>query len=150
LPGINSLEATFKIARIGRYIHVTGTVRARVTQICVVSLDPFDSDIVEPVEVRFVSAPPAAAPARVKGDPKTRRRGVQEMEPPPLAVEEGEEDPPDVIVDGRIDMGALAAEFLAMGLDPYPRKPGVEFTPPEPEPEVDSPFAALGDLRKPD
>ena len=27
----------------------------------------------------------------------------------------------------QIDLGALAAEFLALGLDPYPRKPGVAF-----------------------
>ncbi len=38
-------------------------------------------------------------------------------------------DPPDPIVNGRIDLGQLAAEFLALGLDPYPRKPGVEFAP---------------------
>ena len=40
------------------------------------------------------------------------------------------EDAPDPIVDGKIDLGALAAEFLALGLDPYPRKPGVAFAPP--------------------
>ena len=34
---------------------------------------------------------------------------------------------PDPIVGGRIDFGALTAEFLALGLDPYPRKPGVSF-----------------------
>ena len=32
-------------------------------------------------------------------------------------------------MNGRIDLGQLAAEFLALGLDPYPRKPGVEFAP---------------------
>ena len=47
------------------------------------------------------------------------------------------------MIDGRIDLGALAAEFFALGLDPYPRKPGAEFVaPPEPAPP-DSPFAAL-------
>jgi Large ribosomal RNA subunit accumulation protein YceD len=122
-----------------------------VTQVCVVTLEPFEHDVVEAVEVRFVAAPPSP---RVQGAGKTRRRGAQDMDlaPPPPAVEEGEEDPPDVIVDGRIDLGSLAAEFLALGLDPYPRKPGAEFAPvePEPEPEAESPFAALEGLRKPE
>jgi hypothetical protein len=51
---------------------------------------------------------------------------------------------PDPIVDGKIDLGALAAEFFALGLDPYPRKPGVEFEPPvEEEEDKESPFSAL-------
>ncbi len=49
--------------------------------------------------------------------------------------EEGDEfeipDPPEPIVNGFIDLGQLAAEFLVLGLDPYPRKPGAEFVPPE-------------------
>ena len=53
------------------------------------------------------------------------------------------EDEPDPLVDGKIDLGALAAEFFALGLDPYPRKPGVAFEPPaEPEPQA-TPFAVL-------
>lgn len=39
-------------------------------------------------------------------------------------------DPPDPITDGKIDLGTLASEFLTLGLDPYPRKPGVSFEPP--------------------
>ena len=38
-------------------------------------------------------------------------------------------DIPDPIVGGRIDFGVLTAEFLALGLDPYPRKPGMAFEP---------------------
>ena len=60
-----------------------------------------------------------------------------------------DEDEPDPIVDGRIDIGALAAEFFALGLDPYPRKAGVAFErPAEPEGEA-TPFSALKD-KKPD
>ena len=54
-----------------------------------------------------------------------------------------------MIVDGRIDLGGLAGEFLALGLDPYPRKPDASFDLGEPEPERDSPFAALSGLARP-
>ena len=33
-------------------------------------------------------------------------------------------------VDGAIDLGAVATEFLLLGLDPYPRKPGAVFEAP--------------------
>ena len=37
-----------------------------------------------------------------------------------------EEDPPEEMVDGKIDLGALVTEFFALGIDPYPRKPGAD------------------------
>jgi len=57
-------------------------------------------------------------------------------------------DPPDEIVNGRIDLGALTAEFLALGLDPYPRKPGVSFDETAASDRSDSPFAGLERLRR--
>ena len=58
------------------------------------------------------------------------------------------QEPPDVIVDGKIDLGALTAEALALALDPYPKKPGVAFVDVmEPEDLSESPFAALARLK---
>jgi hypothetical protein len=137
LPAIASLTASFAVRRSGRGgARVTGEVHAEVTQLCVVSLEPFAATVDEPVDVRFAPAATAAAPRRVKAD---------EAE----VVEVGGEDPPDPIIDGTIDLGALAAEFFALGLDPYPRKPGVAFDPPEDAQDGDeSPFAALADPKK--
>ena len=60
-----------------------------------------------------------------------------------------EDDPPDPIVDGKIDLGALAAEFVALALDPYPRKPGARFEPVDVEPDRERiPFAGLARLKK--
>jgi hypothetical protein len=44
----------------------------------------------------------------------------------------------------------VVAEFLVLGIDPYPRKPGEVFTPPEPAGDAkrDNPFAALEKLKK--
>ncbi len=135
LPAVASLAAAFAVQRSGRGgVRVTGEVHAEVTQLCVVSLEPFAATVDEPVDVRFAPVKDARPPRR-EGD-------NDEM------VEIGGEDPPDPIVDGKIDLGALAAEFLALGLDPYPRKPGVAFDPPEPQGGRDSPFAALAEPKK--
>jgi hypothetical protein len=160
IPAIGALKASFKVARHGKYLRVTGEVRARVTQTCVVTLEDFESEIVEPVDVRFAESAPRAPEARREPEGRMSRRRAETLRaeeargrahapaPPPAALEqEGDEDPPDPIVDGRIDLGALAAEFLALGLDPYPRKPGAAFAGAEPEPERDSPFAALARLK---
>jgi uncharacterized metal-binding protein YceD (DUF177 family) len=129
LPAIRALVGEYRLKASAKGVHVAGTVRAAITQVCVVTLDPFDSDLVEDVEVDFAES--AGMPA----------------EPP---TEMHEYEPPDEIVNGHIDLGALTAEFLALGLDPYPRKPGVDFTYEEGGRGTDSPFAALGKLKEKD
>jgi hypothetical protein len=47
-----------------------------------------------------------------------------------------------------IDLGALATEFLILGIDPYPRKPGTVFEPPWEGGDVGHPFAGLAALTK--
>lgn len=153
LPAIHSLKGEFRVVRQGKEIWVRGDVRARVTQDCVVTLEPFDTDLVEPVEVRFAFAP-VAPPEPKPAERMSRRRAAQESErrrpaPEPVFPSHEDDNPPDPIVDGRIDLGALAAEFMALGLDPYPRKPGVEFSPVQDEGEPEeSPFAGLARLKK--
>ncbi len=136
LPNIESLDADFHIARRpGERFNVSGEMRAKVTQICVVSLEPFESEIIEPIDVDFAPSKEAAELAA-----KWDAAEIAHLEPG--------EDPPDPIVDGQIDLGALAAEFLALGLDPYPRKPGVAFEPPPAgESEPETPFSVLKQLK---
>lgn len=154
IPAVGALSAEFKVAREGKNIRVRGEVRATVTQECVVTLENFDTDLVEDVDVRFAAAPAPAAPEPKGGERMSRRRAAQaEMErhatPAPVFPQHEEDDPPDPIVDGRIDLGALAAEFMALALDPYPRKPGAQFAPVEVASERDpSPFAGLAQLKK--
>jgi hypothetical protein len=130
LVAIERLEATFRLTRISRgVVRAEGDLVADITQTCVVSLEPFDSAVHEDIDVKF------AAPAEDRPKP----RGAT---PPVIDLTETDE-PPDPIIDGRIDLGALAAEFFALGLDPYPRKPGVEFESPENEDGPGSPFAVF-------
>jgi hypothetical protein len=123
VEAIQALVGTFHLSGTPRRVHVTGRVEANVTQICVVTLDPFGSDVREEVEVDFATAGAAEAAAAGR-------------------------DAPDEIVNGTIDLGALTAEFLALGLPPYPRKPGVDFDYKAEDDKPDSPFAALDKLKR--
>jgi hypothetical protein len=145
LVAVTRLEASFRIEREGaeRY-KVTGEVRADVRQTCVVTLEEFDAKIREPVELRC--APPIEAPAsarRSKRPGLARRKGDDEGEIHHIGGLD--EEAPDPLIGGVIDLGAIAAEFLTLGLDPYPRKPGASFTEPAPANDggMDTPFAGL-------
>ncbi|MFB9267794.1 DUF177 domain-containing protein [Bradyrhizobium erythrophlei] len=136
LREVISARASFDLTpkRDGRY-RVTGHVHARIGQTCVVTLDPIENDIDEPIDLIF--APPDQIPemADLVDD----------------AEESSEEtpDPPEPIVNGFIDIGRLATDALFLAIDPYPRKPDAVFESPveAPDPE-DHPFAALRALQE--
>jgi uncharacterized metal-binding protein YceD (DUF177 family) len=125
------LQASFDVTRRGTGLHVAGLVSATVGQNCVVTLEPLANEVEEAVDLLFL---PRRAPAPEE-DGKTEPRDVKWNDPEPL-------------VDGVVDLGALATEFLILGLDPYPRKPGAVFEPPPDQKAADSPFAALAKLAK--
>ena len=137
LREVASAEAVLDLAPMrGGRVHVTGRVRARVGQTCVVTLEPVENDIDEAIDLVF--APPEQIPVLAH---LIEEAADNNAEIP---------DPPEPIVNGAIDLGRLAADALLLGIDPYPRKPGAVFDlptiPPDPE---DHPFAALKAL-KPD
>ena len=116
----------------GRF-HVLGRVWGRIGQICVVTLDPIENDIDEPIDLIF--APPEQIPALSDLVDET---GESDAEIP---------DPPEPIEHGMIDLGRLATDALFLAIDPYPRKPDAEL--PEHAADEDAnPFAALRALRR--
>jgi Large ribosomal RNA subunit accumulation protein YceD len=117
----------------GRF-HVTGRVRARIGQTCVVSLDPIENDIDEAIDLIF--APSEQIPDLAD---LVDEAAESDTEIP---------DPPEPIANGTIDLGRLATDALFLGVDPYPRKPDAIFEPPvvADDPE-DHPFAALKALK---
>src|SRR5262249_49472471 len=112
-------------------LRVVGRVSATVAQTCSVTLEPMTSEVNEAVDLVFFPSP-AGVPA-----PKSGRE-----------VEVLLEDEPEALIDGTIDLAALATEFLVLGINPYPRKPDSVFEAPAPEPKSAGPFAALAGLRK--
>ena len=124
-------EANFDVTRRGGGLHVVGSISATVGQNCVVTLEPLANEVEETIDLIFEPPLRPEAPAENKG----QQHGVKWDDPEPL-------------VGGVVDLGAVATEFLILGLDPYPRKPGAVFESPEDGKPDQGPFAALGRLAK--
>src|SRR5476649_2409669 len=124
------LSAVFDLTRRGAKVHVAGHVSARVGQTCVVTLDAMESDVEETVDVLFA---PTQAHDKSAGE---------EIEV------KLEQEPPEPLVGGKVDLGALATEFLVLGVNPHPRKPGAEFGSLKVGDDGPRHFAALEALKK--
>ena len=131
LRDLSQLDASFDLTRLGDSVKVRGTVRAKVGQTCVVTLEPMENEVSEDIDLLF------SPPVDPLLDPEAARK-----------TEKGE--PPEPLDEGNLDLGTIATEFLILGLDPYPRKPGAEFDLPKGRDEEPAhPFAALAALKKP-
>lgn len=119
---VPQLSAVFDVTRQGEGAYVSGRVSALVGQTCVVSLEPIENKIDEAIEVTFV--------------------------PPGAAAPDDEDELIEPLAGSSIDLGALATEFLILAINPYPRKDGVQFTPPKVEDSREHPFAVLAPLKK--
>ena len=132
ITALPRLSASFDVTLHGRQgLHVVGEVSATVGQTCVVTLEPIENEVAEAIDVVFM---PAA-------DVPSAGRSGEEVEIPA-------EDAPEPLIDDTVDLGALATEFLLLGIDPYPRKTGAEFETPATGDDAGHPFAALAALKK--
>jgi len=135
---IREARASFDVTLMkGDRVHVAGRVQALVGQICVVTLDPMETAIDEPIDLEF--APPEQIPQM--SDLVDEAEDSDEEIP----------DPPEPIINGMIDLGRVATDALLLAIDPYPRKPGAVFEPKvEPADPGDHPFAALKTFKAPE
>jgi uncharacterized metal-binding protein YceD (DUF177 family) len=103
---------------------------ARIVQACVVTLEPLAASIAKEFSRELHYTP-------------NLRRVEKEV-----IVTPGDDEAPEEIGSLHFDLaGPLLEEFL-LAIDPYPRAPGVEFSPPpDATPPPDSPFAVLKDLK---
>lgn len=127
LTGVPKLHASFDLARRGAGVHVTGRVGAEIGQTCVVTLEPLTNTVDEEIDLVFLP-----------GVPEPRAEGSAETE----------DEPPEPLVNGRVDLGRIATEFLMLGIDPYPRKAGATFDAPKADDDTVHPFAGLAALKK--
>jgi Large ribosomal RNA subunit accumulation protein YceD len=135
LRDLPRLEADFTLTRQGGGgLRVSGHVSATAGQNCVVSLEPLTNLIEEDVDLLFMPKS-AAQLAAAEDETDGHRAEAKWGEPEPL-------------IGGVVDLGSIATEFLILGLDPYPRKPGVVFEPPQDLTPDGGPFAALAGWSK--
>lgn len=132
LPAIARLRADLQISPIGEgRIRLAGRLEAEVTQVSVVSLDPFVQRIEAPLDIILVPRAQFAADAGATIDP--------------AAPDEEAYD------GGSFDAGEIVAQSLALALDPWPRNPGIDPPPGGGGSDVEppaSPFAVLGRRRQ--
>ena len=134
LVGIHELSAVLKLEPWRRGgLKVTGRMDARIEQTCVVTLEPFEATLREELTRYFAGqSEPGATPVV-------------------HSVESLEDDEPDTIAGGSVDLGELVAETLGLSLDPYPRRPDAEFRSAETareDGERMGPFAALQAIKE--
>ena len=127
LASLDSFAADVKLEPTAAGWRLSGRVVASLAQTCGITLEPLPVE----VDTRF-SFPLAEA---VDEDSEE-------------IVITLDDESPDLIENGQVDLGQYAVEQLALQLDPFPRKPGAEFVQP-PEPAEISPFAVLKS-RRPD
>lgn len=128
LASLDAFVAEMELAPSAAGWRLSGRVRASLTQTCGVTLEPLPVEIDAPFALTLAEAAEEVSDEIV------------------IALDD---DSPDLIEEGRIDLGQYAVEQLALRLDPFPRKPGAEFVQP-PEPAEISPFAVLKQLRPSD
>jgi uncharacterized metal-binding protein YceD (DUF177 family) len=137
LVALDRLEATVRLTPVrgGQMVRATGELAADVVQTCVVTLDPVPATVTDRFSALF-------APASQVPD-----------EDHEIELDMAEEDSPEPMEGGRIDIGELVTQHLSLALDPYPRRPDAEFEASAEGPEEDepapklSPFAALERLK---
>ena len=131
LQALNAFEADIKLVPTVSGWRMEGRVVADAVQTCGLTLEPLPVHVDRKFSVQMVEA--------------TEREPDEEGE----IDLEMDDDSPDQIEDGRLDLGQYAVEQLALSLDPFPRKPGAVFEQP-PEPGEISPFAVLKRLQSKD
>lgn len=141
IDALSHLSGTLTLARKGSgerlKVRVAGTFKATVTQTCVVTLDPFEVQIEAEIETVF------------ENDEEATDENWD------LSLED--DDPPEPIVNGIIDLGELIAQSLSLEISQHPRKPGVESPlktlvsanrkDESDESEKENPFAVLQNLK---
>ncbi len=128
------LTADLDVRPVGeKAFAVRGTLSASVVQTDVVTLEPVQQEVSEAIDLTLEPAEDDA-PKKERALPQVGLEGLEDR---------------DFYRRGRIDLGAIVVEHLALGLDPYPKSPGVEFPGHiEGSPDTESsPFAALAPLK---
>lgn len=87
--------------KAGKVLSVKGRISARVTQSCVITLDPVPAEVDEEFDIVFSREPGETADI---------------IDPNEAEILEGED----------VDIGEIVSEELSLSLNPYPRRPDID------------------------
>ena len=117
-------------------VRITGKVEAQIVQQCIVTLEPIETRVAEDIELLVV--------------PEEQERHTAASGQTEIVIDAESPDEPDTFSGNVLDVGAIAEEFFALALDPYPRAEGVHFeteSGKDSAEDTPSPFAKLAALR---
>ncbi len=118
IPSIEEAAAVITVQRSGALYHAIGTVKARVTQSCTISLAPVPAEIEDEFDAWYGDKSKAVSFAKARSEREAKKTHMEAE-----ILEESVD--PEPIVNGKIDLGELAIQYLSLSLDPYPRAEGV-------------------------
>lgn len=146
ISGLDDFKADITVKRQNMVIYIKGTLSAKVTQPCVVTLEPVVTQVEDEFEAWYAD-PDAAVPIA-----KARRERQTQKGKADLPMLDESEDP-EAIIDGEIDLGELVTQYLSLSINPYVHAEGVEYEygdgegDKKPSDTRENPFAALKDWK---
>tara|TARA_R110002074_G_scaffold19326_4_gene61579 strand:- start:639 stop:1148 length:510 start_codon:yes stop_codon:yes gene_type:complete len=127
---VHNLRAELIVAKRRGAVTVFGTFQTEIEQVCVVTIDPFTT--------------------QVSGDIDEVYREIAESEP--QAEVEVDLETPEPLEGDTVDLGELVVQHLALVIDPHPRAPGADLAdldaPEEEGDDLSHPFASLAKLQQ--
>lgn len=138
LASLDRLDADASLKRLedSQSVELAVHLSADLSQSCVITLDPIAQHIDE--RFRLVYTPPV----------------VQDAQADAVIVAIDQDDPPEPLIDGKIDIGAVVEEHLVLSIEPYPKKNGAilddkyRSVAGDGDDRPDNPFAALSVLKE--
>lgn len=148
LSTLESLDAELTVSRDSGslVVYISGHIRAKLTQKCVITMETIKSDVVDTFEAWYADPDQAISFARAR-----QERDIENGQVETPILEESED--PEPIIDGQINAGELVAQYLSLAIDLYPRVEGAEIKQPKEkktkkvEEIYENPFAALKDWK---
>lgn len=110
LTSVDDLHATIELEQRAKTLRATGTLKARITQVCAISHEDFVTKIEEPLAFSF----------------------VEEFEPEPndadeIEIELAADDLDEIEYSGiTFDLGEAVAQSLGLAIDPYAEGPNAD------------------------
>ncbi|WP_317993322.1 YceD family protein [Bartonella gliris] len=139
LVEVKSCEGEFHILPWKkRGVRVKGFLRARIIQLCVITLEPLENNLYENIEVVFVPEDSNLMKPKISEDTGE------------LFLDAEGPDIPEVFYGDKIDIGAVMEEFFELSINRYPRKEGINMSMVENLEEAEqklSPFSVLKSLK---